>query len=328
MEHYYPSYLNLYQSGNLKKRAGQLEEILKNCKLCPRKCKVNRIKNERGFCRSGFLPIVSSFTPHFGEEPVLTGEHGSGTIFLGNCNLKCIYCQNNLISQSGTNVKNEISIDEFASILIKLQNKGCHNINFVSPTHFVPQIVKAIYIAIPMGLKIPVVYNTNSYDSVETLKLLKDIVDIYLPDIKYSNNNKAFKYSGVKDYVEYSRSAIREMWKQTGDITLKNKGITERGVLIRHLILPGNIAGSYDSLKFIAENLSPDTALSIMGQYFPAHKAKLFPGINRTLTEDEYEGVIEILESLGEKNVFVQQLDSHRHYRARFENQKNPFGNS
>jgi len=321
----YPSYLNLYQSGELKQRVDCLKEILLSCSLCPRECGVNRLKNEGKFCRSGYLPAVPSFTPHFGEEPVLVGKYGSGTIFLGNCSLKCVYCQNFYISQSPDKDK-EITIEEFASILIKLQKKGCHNINFVSPTHFVPQLVQAIYYAVPMGLNLPIVYNTNSYDSVETLRLLDGIVDIYLPDIKYSDDKMAFKYSNVKDYVEHSQSAVQEMWSQVGNLKVDENGIAKRGVLIRHLILPQDIAGSYKTLKFIAENLSPDSALSIMGQYFPTHKTNIYPEINRAIDEDEYEGVLEILSSFGmEKNVYTQSLESHKHYRPNFTNRKNPF---
>jgi len=325
MNSLYPSYLNLYKSGELKRRVESLKEILLSCRLCPRECGVNRLKDNGKFCRSGYPPVVPSFTPHFGEEPVLVGKHGSGTIFLGNCSLKCVYCQNFYISQL-SDKNNEITGEEFASILIKIQKMGCHNINFVSPTHFVPQIVEAIYHAVPMGLNIPIVYNTNSYDSVETLRLLDGIVDIYLPDIKYSDDKMALKYSNVKDYVKHSKSAVQEMWRQVGNLKVDENGIAKRGVLIRHLILPRNTAGSYKTLKFIAENLSLNATLSIMGQYFPTYKAKLYPEINRTINEDEYERVLEILESLGmEENVYAQKLESHKHYHPNFANRKNPF---
>lgn len=325
MNSLYPSYLNLYKSGELKRRVESFEKILYSCSLCPGECGINRLKNEGKFCRSGSLPSVPSYTPHFGEEPVLVGKYGSGTIFLGNCSLKCVYCQNFHISQSPDKNK-EITIEELASILIKLQKEGCHNINFVSPTHFVPQLVKAIYYAVPMGLNLPIVYNTNSYDSVGTLRLLDKIVDIYLPDIKYSDDKMALKYSSVKDYVKHSQSAVREMWRQVGNLKVDENGIAKRGVLIRHLILPKNIAGSHKTLKFIAENLSPDAALSVLGQYFPTHKTKLYPEINRTINEDEYEGVLEIIESLGmEENIFAQNLESHKHYRPNFANRKKPF---
>lgn len=327
MNNNYPSYFRLYQTGELEKRVEYLEKILYSCHLCPRSCCVNRMKNEKGHCRSGYLPIVQSFTPHFGEEPVLVGKYGSGTIFFGNCNLKCVYCQNYYISQELDSSHNQaISIEELAEIMIKLQKMGCHNINFVSPTHFVPQIVKAIFYAIPKGFKLPIVYNTNSYESVEIIKILDRIIDIYLPDIKYSDNNMALKYSGVKNYVEYSQSAILEMWKQVGKLIIDENGVAKCGVLIRHLILPKNVAGSYQSLKFISEKLSSEVTLSIMGQYYPTYKAHLYPEINRPINEEEYEGVMEIIESLNmEENVFVQNLGSHRHYQPDFSNKENPF---
>ena len=325
MNSLYPSYIKLYHTGELKHRVESLEEILLSCRLCPRRCSTNRLKSEGKFCRSGYLPIVPSFTPHFGEEPVLVGKHGSGTIFLGNCSLKCVYCQNYYISQS-TDKSKEISIEELASILIKLQKNGCHNINFVSPTHFVPQLVKAVYNAVPMGLNLPIVYNTNSYDSLEILRLLNGIVDIYLPDIKYSNDKIALKYSAAKDYVKHSQSAVQEMWRQVGNLKVDENGIAKQGVLIRHLVLPGNIAGSYETLKFIVEKLSHNAHLSIMGQYYPTHKADKYPEINRTINENEYEGVLEIISLFGmEKNVYTQSLKSHNHYRPDFANRENPF---
>jgi putative pyruvate formate lyase activating enzyme len=327
MNYNYPSYLRLYQTGELKKRVEYLEKILYSCHLCPRSCGINRMKNEKGYCRSGYLPIVQSFTPHFGEEPVLVGKYGSGTIFFGNCNLKCVYCQNYYISQELNSSQTQgISIEELSEIMLKLQKMGCHNVNLVSPIHFVPQIVKAIYFAIHDGFNLPIVYNTNSYESVETIKLLDEIIDIYLPDIKYGDNSMSLKYSDVKNYVEHSQSAILEMWRQVGKLTMDENGIAKRGVLIRHLILPKNIAGSYQSLKFISEKLSPEATLSIMGQYYPAYKAHLYPEINRPINEDEYEGVMEIIKSLNmEENVFVQKLESHRYYQPDFSNKENPF---
>ena len=322
-----PSYITLHQTGELEKRSYRLEKILFSCRLCPRECGINRLKGDRGFCRSGYLPAVQCYTTHFGEEPVISGRRGSGTVFFGNCNLRCVYCQNYEISQnlSESHLK-EISIEECAAIFLELQNKGCHNINLVSPVHFVPQIVKSLYYAVQKGLHIPVVYNTNSYDSVETLKHLDGIIDIYIPDIKYGSDENALRYSNAPQYVEHSRRAIREMWRQVGNIKTDIEGIAESGTLIRHLILPGNIAGSYESLKFIAEYISPDANLSIMSQYYPTYKAGEYPGINRPVNKDEYEGVIEIIESLGmEKNTYIQKLNSHKYYQPQFNNKDMPF---
>lgn len=320
------SYMSLYKSGDLKKRTKILEDTISSCRLCPRVCCVNRIKGETGICRSGFLPVVQCHTPHFGEEPVISGEHGSGTVFFGNCNLRCVYCQNFEISRNLTEeTKKEITFEELALIFLKLQEKGCHNINLVSPAHFVPQIVKALLLAVPEGLNIPIVYNTNSYDSVETLKLLDGIIDMYLADIKYSSNEHALKYSGVSDYVAYSRNALKEMWRQAGRLKINRQGIAEKGLIIRHLILPKNIAGSYESLKFIAEEISPDVTISIMAQYYPADRAAEYPKINRVINEDEYEGVLEIIESLGMKNIYIQELGSHKNYQPRFNNIDKPF---
>ncbi|MBU4310950.1 radical SAM protein, partial [bacterium] len=243
-----PSYLKL-KKGELKKRTKKAYEILEECRLCPRECGVNRIKREKGFCKSGVLPIVSSFGPHFGEEPPLVGTHGSGTIFLTWCNLCCIYCQNYTISHLGEG--REISLEEFASQMLSLQRRGCHNINFVTPTHFVPQILAALEIATEKGLNVPLVYNTGGYDQIETLKLLDGAFDIYMPDIKYSDSGIAEKYSsGASDYPEVVKKALREMHRQVGDLLIEN-GIAQRGLLIRHLVLPNNLAGTKETMHFI-----------------------------------------------------------------------------
>lgn len=291
-----PCYLELSKR-ELKERIKKAYKILKECRLCPRECKVNRIKEEKGFCRSGALPIVSSFGPHFGEEPPLVGTHGSGTIFLTWCNLCCIYCQNYTISHLGEG--REISLEEFASQMLSLQKRGCHNINFVTPTHFVPQILAAVEIAIEKGLNVPLVYNTGGYDQIETLKLLDGIFDIYMPDIKYSNPEIAKRYSsGASDYPQVVKKALREMHRQVGDLVIEN-GIAQRGLLIRHLVLPNNLAGTKEAMHFIAQELSKDSYVNVMAQYRPEYKAHEHPLLSRPPTAEEYREALEIAKKEG-----------------------------
>lgn len=291
-----PSYLKL-KKGELKKRTKKAYEILEECRLCPRECGVNRIKREKGFCKSGALPIVSSFGPHFGEEPPLVGTHGSGTIFLTWCNLCCIYCQNYTISHLGEG--REISLKEFASQMLSLQRRGCHNINFVTPTHFVPQILAALEIAIEKGLNVPLVYNTGGYDQIETLKLLDGAFDIYMPDIKYSDSGIAEKYSsGASDYPEVVKKALREMHRQVGDLLIEN-GIAQRGLLIRHLVLPNNLAGTKETMHFIAQELSKDSYVNVMAQYRPEYRAHEHPLLNRPPIATEYRKALEIAKKEG-----------------------------
>ncbi|UCE97458.1 MAG: radical SAM protein, partial [Dehalococcoidia bacterium] len=249
------NYHSLYKSGELAKRVERLWWRLAACDICPRQCGINRLIDRTGFCHSGQLPMVSSFCAHHGEEPILSGSRGSGTIFFSNCNLKCCYCQNHQISQNYRSQKhNMIDCDTLASYMLYLQNRlGCHNINFVSPSQFVPQIVKALLKAIPMGLKIPLVYNTNSFDSTETLKELEGIIDIYLPDLKYASDGYAQRFSKVRQYVIHSRDAIKEMYRQVGELVVDNHGVAQKGLIVRHLVLPNNIAGSRQSFKWLAE---------------------------------------------------------------------------
>src|SRR3989338_2675234 len=315
-----PHYLNLFKTGELHERAVQLDSILSNCTLCPRNCRINRKDGEIGFCRSGYLPIVSSYCVHHGEEPVLSGNKGSGTIFFGNCNLRCIFCQNHQISQPEKSRRDkEISFERLADIMIELQSKGCHNINLVSPSHFAAQIVKALEIAVKKGLKIPLVYNTNSYESLYTLKLLDGIIDIYLPDIKYSDNNNSFDYSKAEDYVRCSRAVILEMKRQVGNLIVDAHDIAIRGLIIRHLVLPNDIAGSKESLEFISREIGRETFLSIMSQYFPTHKAKENILLSNSLTEAEYERVIDYFNMFGLENGWIQEYSSRDYYCPDFE---------
>src|SRR5437588_3839427 len=232
-----PSYLRLFRSGELESRVERLMEMLTRCRICPRDCDVNRLKNDVAACYSGLLPIVSTYTAHFGEEPALAGNHGAGNVFLGLCNLRCVYCQNYQISQTFKEQRsNEVSFERLAEIFLELQEQGCHNINWVSPTHFAPQLVRSLHLAARRGLSLPVVYNTNSYDSVEVLKLLDGIVDVYLPDLKYSDNEAGFLYSKVRSYQDISRAALKEMFRQTGDGLLYEEGLLKRGLVIRLLV--------------------------------------------------------------------------------------------
>jgi putative pyruvate formate lyase activating enzyme len=268
-------YIALYHSGELERRAHALEARLASCDICARQCGVNRLEAELGFCRSGYLPIVSAVCRHQGEEPPISGTRGSGTIFFGNCNMRCVYCQNYQISQNWKRQKSkEIDCHALAERMLYLQDGlGCHNINFVSPSHFVPQLVRALLEAVPMGLRVPLVYNTNGYDSVASLKELDGIISIYLPDLRYAADNWAKKFSYAPDYVGRARQAIREMYRQVGDLAVDEFGVARRGLIVRHLILPNGVAGSLESLSWLAQELSPTVTVSIMSQYLPLHRA-------------------------------------------------------
>jgi putative pyruvate formate lyase activating enzyme len=278
-----------------------LEEILQSCVLCPRECRVDRTSGERGYCNTGDLPFVSSWNPHFGEERPLVGRHGSGTIFLGNCNLGCIFCQNYTISHLGEG--SEISHAKLADIMVSLQNTGCHNINFVTPTHQVPAIVSAVKIASDRGLTIPLVYNCGGYESVDTLKMLDGIFDIYMPDFKYSDKTHAANYSNAPDYPEKAKLAIIEMHRQVGDLMINQDGIAERGLLIRHLVLPEDIAGTAEVVTFIAEEISTNTYVNIMDQYYPCYMAHRNPPLNRRITGREYAAAIQLAIKAGLKRL-------------------------
>lgn len=284
----YPSYLALERQGLLPERVEKLFSIYENCHLCPRECRVNRLKGQTGKCRATARVKVSSAFPHFGEERPLVGKSGSGTIFFANCGLRCVYCQNYTISIQGEG--EEISDDQLAEIMIRLQRLGCHNINLVTPTHYVPNIVRAAQKAIGLGLRIPFVYNTSGYETLETLKLLDGIIDIYLPDAKYADPAMAAKYSEeAYNYPYYNRLALKEMHRQVGDLATGERGIAVRGVILRHLILPNRIAGTEALLKFVSEELSKSTYLNLMNQYRPEHRASEFPEIARRITRKEHE---------------------------------------
>ena len=302
----FPGYLKLYQNGRLKRRVEEGYHLLENCHLCPRNCSVNRIKEEKGFCKSGKDLIIASWNPHFGEEPPISGHLGSGTIFFTNCTLRCSFCQNYPISQLGEG--NEETVNSLSSMMVSLQNKGCHNINLVTPTHFVPQILKALLFAIPQGLKIPLVYNTSGYEAINTLKLLDGIIDIYMPDFKYGSDKNGKIYSNVPDYFSKTKLAIKEMHRQVGDLQINKEGIAKKGLLIRHLVLPNDLARSENVLKFIAEEISKNTYIALMAQYFPANRAPQIPELNRRITGEEYRKVLDLSDSLGLNNVLQQEI--------------------
>jgi len=322
-----PGYISLYQSGELKRRAEALESRLGSCDICPRECGVNRLEGERGFCHSAYLPIVSAVCAHHGEEPAISGSRGSGTIFFANCNMRCVYCQNYQISQNWRRQQSrEMNFPALAERMLYLQDElGCHNINFVSPSHFVPQLVRAVLEAVPMGLHLPLVYNTSGYDSVKSLRELDGIIDIYLPDLRYASDRWARKFSQARDYVEHARAAIREMYRQVGELVLNEAGLARRGLIVRHLILPNGLAGSQESLTWLAEEVSPGVAVSIMSQYFPAHRASRIPSLSRKVSASEYSEVTELLDRLGLENGWVQELGASDSYLPNFEREGYPF---
>jgi putative pyruvate formate lyase activating enzyme len=297
-----PGYLRLHRSGELEERACRAYDLLRSCTVCPRRCAVNRLEDERGFCRTGLLPVVSSYGPHFGEEPPLVGRGGSGTIFITHCTMACSYCQNHEISQCGRGT--EMPPEKLAEIMIRLQQGGCHNINIVTPSHVVPQLIRSIAVAAGRGLSVPLVYNSGGYDAVETLRLLDGIVDIYMPDAKYGNNDIAEAHSRAPCYVGVMQDAVREMHRQVGDLVIAD-GIAVRGLLVRHLVLPENLANSDLVLPWIAEKISTDTYVNIMDQYRPAGAVvkdrgrNRVPALERSLSRDEYREAIRIARRCG-----------------------------
>lgn len=284
-------------------------EELEKCSICPHNCGINRLNGNIGRCKATNKIKLAMASIHNFEEPCISGEHGSGTVFFSNCNLNCVFCQNFKISQEG--LGKEITIEELADIFIDEQNKHAENINLVTPTMYVYHIIEAIKIARKKGLKIPVVYNSNGYENVETIKKLDGYIDIYLPDLKYYDDDLAFKYSGIKNYLKNATSAIKEMYNQVGIPVLDENGMMKRGLIIRHLVLPNNIQNSKDVLKWINENMDKNVFVSVMAQYFPTNRAKEFPEINRKLTKAEYEEIENYLYSLDLDNGYIQELGEH-----------------
>ena len=282
-----PAYIKTFKKGLLTEKIKAARKILSFCKLCPRKCGVDRLSGQTGVCNTGEIALVSSYNPHFGEEAPLVGTGGSGTIFFTHCNLLCLFCQNYDISHEGFG--EEVTSEQLAKIMLHLQDVGCHNINFVTPSHVVPQILSAILLAVKEGLNIPLVYNTGGYDSVETLKLLDDVFDIYMPDFKFWSSGISEAACQAKDYPEIARNALTEMHRQVGDLTCNENGIAERGLLIRHLVLPRGLAGTGDIMKFIATDISSNSYVNIMAQYRSCGRASEIEGLSTRLTPKEFE---------------------------------------
>lgn len=305
MNDFEPAYLRLLRSGELKQRVAKGYEHLSICDVCAWKCPVDRRAGKMGVCRTAERAKVSSYGPHLGEEDPLRGWHGSGTIFFTRCNLHCQFCQNHDISQ--TDAGYEVEPEDLASIMLELQEQGCHNINLVSPSHVVPQIMAAVLLAAEAGLRLPLVYNTGGYDSLEMLSLLDGIIDIYMPDMKYADAEIARRYSKVRNYPEVNRAAVREMHRQVGDLQIDENGLARRGLLVRHLILPNNLAGTAEVLQFLAEEISPNTYLNLMDQYRPAYKATQYPELNRPITKQEYQQALHLAHERG-----LHRLDQRR----------------
>ncbi len=291
-----PAYIQLYKTGELEKRVAAGCEMLRECKLCPRECSVDRLQGEKGFCKSGDRVMISSAGPHFGEEPPLVGRHGSGTIFLTNCNLGCIFCQNYDISHQGRG--REMEADELANAMLALQGMGCHNINFVTPTHYIPQILAGLLIAAKNGLRVPLVHNCGGYESIDALKLLDGVFDIYMPDTKYGGNDAGEKYSRAPDYFDVVTAAVSEMHRQVGDLAVNSQGIAERGLLIRHLVLPGGLAETGKIVEFISR-LSKNSYVNIMAQYRPEYRALKYPELSRRISSKEFKDAISLAEEAG-----------------------------
>jgi len=293
----HPAYLALAESGELARRAEEAWRRVRQCHLCPRRCGANRLAGERGFCAAPAEAIVASHNRHNGEEPPISGTRGSGAIFFGHCTMRCVFCQNFPISQKG--VGHQVGTTGLAERMLDLQRRGCHNVNLVTPTHYVHEILAALVVAAEKGFRLPLVYNTSGYESLETLPLLDGVIDVYLPDIKYADDRMAEKYSSGRNYVEANRAALREMWRQVGPLEEDEEGVARRGLIIRHLVLPGGISGTADCLNFLVREISPHVHLSLMSQYFPANRAEEFPEINRRVSKREYAPLVKQDKRLG-----------------------------
>jgi putative pyruvate formate lyase activating enzyme len=291
------AYRDLYRRGKLRERVETALSSLESCSVCPRSCGANRLAGDIGKCRTSRQAIVSSYGAHLGEEAPLVGTYGSGTIFFANCNLGCLFCQNYSISQLGEGQK--VDKQELAYIMLSLQERGCHNINLVSPTHVVPQILEALQMAVESGLRLPLVYNTGGYDCVETLKILDGIVDIYMPDMKYDDENTARDLSGITDYPEINRAAVKEMHRQTGDLEINKEGVAQRGLLVRHLVLPQGLAGTKGIVHFLSQEISRNTYVNIMAQYRPCYKALQIPGLDQRISSAEFHEAVSLAREAG-----------------------------
>ena len=320
-----PSYLNLLATGELDRRIHLLLGLLGQCTVCPRHCRVKRLRNARAVCETGRWAEVASCCVHAGEEPCISGTAGSGTVFFAHCNLSCIYCQNYEISQewpAGEAVK---SAEQLAEIYLDLQARGVHNLNWVSPSHVVPQAVEALALAARQGLRLPVVYNSNGYDSVSTLRLLDGIVDVYLPDLKYADDSSADELSKAVGYVPNAQGAIKEMWRQVGPLQLDSDGLARRGLLVRHLVLPNGLSQAEEVLRFLSSELGPGVSVSLMAQFRPCHRADGHPLLQRTISSGEYARVVRVLEGSGMADGYLQELSAPDHYLPDFSKDGHPF---
>ena len=301
----YPFYLKLYLNHELEIMTKKALSLLESCCLCPRRCGVNRLKNELGYCQTGRLARIYSYMPHLGEEPGISGQSGSGTVFFSGCNMTCVYCQNFEFSQ--LNQGREVESNSLAQIMLELQELNCHNINLVTPTHVMPQILEALLLAIPKGFRLPLVYNSGGYELVESLKLLEGIIDIYLPDMRYAQSQMSIKYSDAPDYPENNQPAIKEMLRQVGPTQINQQGVITRGLIIRHLVLPNNIAQTEKIMYFISREIHPQTYISLMSQFFPCYKANEYPELNRCISESEYGEAEDSMLKEGLSNGWIQE---------------------
>ena len=320
-----PSYLALLENGELRQRAEALLKRLESCQVCPRHCRVKRLEDKRAVCRTGRYAEVASSCLHHGEEPCISGERGSGTVFFAHCNLECLFCQNFQISRDWDEGRGATSPRKLAEIYLDLERQGAHNLNWVSPSHVVPQAVEALVLAAERGFRLPVVYNSNGYDDVETLRLLEGIVDIYMPDLKYADEKTASELSKAVGYPSNAQAAIREMWRQTGPLTLDAGGLATRGLLVRHLVLPEGLSQTKEVLAFLAGALGKGAAVSLMAQYFPASRAATHPRLGRTITADEWEEALDALDASGIEEGFVQDPSASSHYTPDFQKPGHPF---
>ena len=306
-----PAYISALKEGKLQEKIDQAQERLRECNICPRNCKVNRLEGETGFCKIGARAVISSANPHFGEEAPLVGSGGSGTIFMTSCNLQCVFCQNYEISHLMEG--QEVDTDTLGGLMVGLQRLGCHNINFVTPSHVVPQILEAVKWAAEEGLRVPLVYNSGGYDSVETLRLLDGVIDIYMPDLKFMDARISKELMNAPDYPEVARAAIIEMHRQVGDLQINEKGIATCGLLVRHLVMPDDLAETRKAMRFLATEVSTNTYVNIMNQYRPCGRAHEYPKLDRSVTRDEYTRAID--EALEEG---IERLDDRVSRRLRF----------
>ncbi len=305
-----PIYLKTLKEGRFPEKIHQAQEMMRECRVCPRNCRVNRLEGETGFCGVGTMAMVSSAGPHFGEEAPLVGLGGSGTIFLTSCNLKCVFCQNYEISHLMEG--QEVDSSALAKVMLGLQDSGCHNINFVTPSHQVPQILEAVCAAAQNGLRVPLVYNTGGYDSLETLRLLDGVVDIYMPDIKFMDGDASMRLMEAPDYPDVVKSAVREMHRQVGDLQVDGRGLATRGLLVRHLVMPDGLSGTREAMEFLAREISTSTYVNVMNQYRPCGRAFEHPDINRSVSREEYALALETARSAG-----ITRLDERAVFRLK-----------